>query len=102
MNLIVNRDFFKKLRALPFIDEIWLYGSRARGDNGDRSDFDIAIICPNATHQDWHTVQGIIDEADTLYAIDCIRFDTLSEDDKFKNEILKDKKVLFKRGLSDE
>ncbi|WP_410526187.1 nucleotidyltransferase domain-containing protein [Rickettsia endosymbiont of Urophora cardui] len=41
--------FMEKLESLPFIEEIWLFGSRARGDNNERSDIDLAIICPNIT-----------------------------------------------------
>ncbi|HEV2916259.1 MAG TPA: nucleotidyltransferase domain-containing protein [Candidatus Babeliales bacterium] len=39
-------QFFKKLIALPYIEKIILYGSRARGDTRDRSDIDLAIECP--------------------------------------------------------
>ncbi|BDU60161.1 hypothetical protein FLA4_05710 [Candidatus Rickettsia kotlanii] len=45
--------FINKLKSLPFVNEIWLFGSRARGDNDERSDIDIAIICPNITDQEW-------------------------------------------------
>lgn len=48
----VNEDicyqFFKKLTELPFIDEILLYGSRARKDNAERSDIDLAVVCSRA------------------------------------------------------
>lgn len=38
--------FFSKLSNLPYVEAIWLYGSRARGDNQDMSDIDIAIFSP--------------------------------------------------------
>ncbi|WP_341790402.1 nucleotidyltransferase domain-containing protein [Rickettsia endosymbiont of Polydrusus tereticollis] len=34
------------LTKLPFIKEIWLFGSRARGDNNERADIDIAYPLP--------------------------------------------------------
>lgn len=47
--LAVSKDldyqFIKRLKELPFVDEIWLFGSRARGDAQERSDIDIAILC---------------------------------------------------------
>jgi predicted nucleotidyltransferase len=97
MQNIHQYKFLKKLALLPYVEEIWLYGSRAREDNRERSDIDIAIICPSATDADWHVILSIVDTADTLLNIDCVRFDNLKEDDPFRLQILKDKKVLYKQ-----
>lgn len=67
--------FFKELTRQPTVDAIWLFGSRARGDHGDRSDIDLAIVCPRATDGDWRKIMDIIENADTLYKIDCVRFE---------------------------
>ena len=40
-------DFFQNLTKLPFVEQIWLYGSRARNTNAERSDIDLAIIAPS-------------------------------------------------------
>ena len=89
--------FIKNIARFPFVEEVWLYGSRARGDNADRSDFDLAIICPNATNADWQSIMAIIDNADTLLKIDCIRFDTLSDNDKLKSNIISSKRILYQK-----
>lgn len=101
MNLDVTRyKFIDKLKELGFVDAIWLFGSRARGDSQDRSDIDIAILCPSATRNDWLKVVAIIDEADTLLKIDCLRFEKyLISSDLYAN-ILKDKKVLYERDAA--
>ena len=77
------------------MDEVWLFGSRARGDNHMRSDIDLAILCEHATESDWLKIVDIINKADTLLKIDCVRFckDTMSSE--FCNNILKDKKVIY-------
>ncbi len=90
--------FLDKLKQLDFIDEIWLFGSRARENHRDRSDIDLAIICPRASRSDWSKVLDIISEPDTLLHIDCIRFDELREGDRFKENIIKHKKILYKRN----
>lgn len=92
---IKNYEFFNKLIKLPFVQSIWLYGSRARKDNQERSDIDLAIICPAATNEQWLEVLEVLDNADTLFNIDCVRFDTLADDETIKLNILKDKVVLF-------
>ncbi|MFP3018612.1 MAG: HI0074 family nucleotidyltransferase substrate-binding subunit [Candidatus Tisiphia sp.] len=91
-------SFINKLAKLDFIDEIWLFGSRMRGDNAERSDIDIAILCPNASRQDWDIVLEIVDNANTLLKIDCIRFNTLNENDALRNNILKFKKLLYSKN----
>lgn len=95
MKNILNYQFIKELQKLSFIEEIWLFGSRARMDNQRKSDIDLAIICPNSTHNDWIKVTDIIDDADTLLKVDCIKFDKNLISDKLYNNILKDKKVIY-------
>jgi nucleotidyltransferase substrate binding protein (TIGR01987 family) len=92
---ISHYRFIKDLSALPFIDELWLYGSRARGDFRDRSDIDLALVCPTATEEDWRAVMDIIDERDTLLSVDCVRFDKKYISEALYNNIAKDKKVIY-------
>jgi len=91
---ITDYTFFRKLIALPFVEKIILFGSRARGDNAPRADIDIAIWCPKATQADWHKIVDIIDEADTLLEIDCIRLDT-EPSGRFRDNIEEYQKVLY-------
>lgn len=91
---IAKYKFLDKIKALPCIDEVWLFGSRARGDNQERSDIDLAIICPNATNSDWLEVIKTIEEADTLLKIDCVRFEKNHISEDLYNNILRDKEVI--------
>jgi hypothetical protein len=93
-------QFFKKLCQLKFVDEIWLFGSRARGDNEERSDIDLAIICPSANRTDWNLVTDIVNNADTFLKIDCIRFEKNTLTPEFYQNILKDKKVLYMKEFA--
>ncbi|QQR63081.1 nucleotidyltransferase domain-containing protein [bacterium] len=99
MKTILEYQFIQKLKKLSFVDAIWLFGSRARNDNQTRSDIDIAIICPDATHADWAQVIEIVEHADTLLEIDCIRFEPEKMDIKLKNNILKSKKVIYMKKM---
>jgi predicted nucleotidyltransferase len=92
---VTQKQFFRKLTKLPFVEAIWLYGSRARGDHRDRSDIDLAILCPNANDRDWRRVMDIVGEADTLLKIDCVRFDELSISSPLYAQILADRVTLF-------
>lgn len=91
--------FFHLLKKQPSIQEIWLYGSRARGDHSPRSDIDLAIVCPSATSDEWCEIEEILNAADTLLKIDWVRFDTLPSSDKLTENILRFKKILYKKGM---
>ncbi|MFA5998597.1 MAG: nucleotidyltransferase domain-containing protein [Candidatus Babeliales bacterium] len=86
---IRNYKFISKIKSLPFVQQVLLFGSRARGTNKFRSDIDLAIVCPTATSDQWQEVLDIVDDADTLLLIDCVRLDQVQDLD-FKNSILKD------------
>ncbi len=101
MNPKLEYMFIQKLAQLPFVDEIYLYGSRARADNRPRSDIDLAIVCPQAQSSDWLKIVAIIDDADTLLPIDVIRLDTLA-DSTFKNNINKDKILMYRKEVHHE
>ena len=95
---LASREFFKKLSALPFVEAIWLYGSRARGDADDWSDYDLAIICPMATTEEWYIITQIAAHAGLLVKVECVRYDTI-QDDIFREQINRYHEVLYdKRG----
>ena len=100
----MSYQFINRIAKLPFVEEILLYGSRARGDHQDKSDIDIAVVCPTATEEDWHNVLDIVNAADTLLQIDCVNFDILPPDSKLKINIIKFKKTLYckKDGYMDK
>ena len=91
-------DFISRMTALPFVEAIYLFGSRARGTHGLRSDIDLAVICPTASEAQWQSVLNIIAEADTLLPIDCVRLDAESEFSPLKSAIDIEKKVLYERA----
>lgn len=96
-NEIKQRDFFKRLQAMECIEKIILYGSRARADHKERSDIDLAIVCPQASDNDWFEITEIIDDADTLLKIDCVRFDKLKDTNPLKQSIIRDGVILYQK-----
>ena len=94
---IKQYSFFKQLKKLPFVEAIYLYGSRARGDFLEYSDIDLAIVCPNASTEDWFKIEEIIEEAAILNKIELKRYDKL-KNDLFKKQIDKYKKVLYAKN----
>ena len=92
-------QFIRNIARLPFVNKIIIFGSRARNQESSKSDIDLAIDCPGAPEFGWLEILDIVEVADTLLSVDCIRLDTLSDEDKLKKNILKQGKCIY---LKDE
>ncbi len=67
--------FFRELLALPYIDRITLFGSRAALTSRPDSDIDLMLHCaPGMTTPQWLAVIDIIDNADIPLHIDCYHY----------------------------
>jgi predicted nucleotidyltransferase len=82
--------FIERLKALPFVEAIYLFGSRARGTQRERSDIDLAIRCPLAGVREWQEVLDIVEDADTLLRIDCVRLDAEPTESTLRLQIEKE------------
>jgi predicted nucleotidyltransferase len=75
---------------------VYLYGSRARGDNGVTSDFDIAVSS-QADKKAWSNLYWELEEGlITLYPVDILDLENAST--SFKEQVLKEGKVLHERS----
>ncbi|MBF0370116.1 MAG: nucleotidyltransferase domain-containing protein [Magnetococcales bacterium] len=65
----------QQLAALPHVERVILFGSRARGDHDERADIDLAVACPNASESQWSDIWHLTDQAPTLLEIDLVRLE---------------------------
>ena len=93
LNLLI-----KKLSTFDSVQEVYLFGSRARGDEQSRSDIDIAVVCPKISDTDWSQILKLTESIPTLLKIDCVRFDKLKDENPLRQAILRDKVILYKKG----
>jgi len=64
---------------------IYLFGSRARGDNFKNSDIDIAVDI-DMSFREKRKLKEKVDKAAGLYSVDLVFFDEMSEE--FRNKVL--------------
>jgi predicted nucleotidyltransferase len=93
---IHDYNFIKQLQSIPFVRGVWLFGSRARGDHRERADIDLAIVCDKDL--DWLQVMHVIEGADTLLKIDCVRFEKGAISPALYENIIKDRKVIYAKS----
>ena len=70
---------------------IYLFGSRARGDNLKTSDIDIAVDL-KLDFREKRKLKEKIDKVAGLYSVDLVFFDEMSK--KFKEKVIKEGKKL--------
>lgn len=83
------------LAAIPEVERVWLFGSRATGLGRPRSDIDIAIAAPHADAGRWQAILDAVEEAPTLLRVDVTRLEEAP--DHLRAEILRTGRILHER-----
>ena len=72
-----------------------LFGSRARRDHHARSDYDIAIVAPVGSRENWSEFSELVlEDAPTLHQIDLLLLDD-SVSVELRDSVIKDGVVLY-------
>ncbi|WP_165741656.1 nucleotidyltransferase family protein [Candidatus Thiosymbion oneisti] len=97
-NVLVGKkilDFIVKIIDEYFPGQkvkVFLYGSRARGDNKLKSDYDFAFELPNSVNRSRFKLE-VREKVPSLCGVDVVVLDEISDD--LKAEILKEGKLLY-------
>jgi predicted nucleotidyltransferase len=90
-------DLARRLAAHPAVERVWLFGSRARGDNFERSDIDLAIEAPAMERYEWLKLSlDFEEEAPTLLCVDLVRIEEAPE--HLREQILEEGIVVHERS----
>ena len=90
-------DLAGRLAHHPAVERVWLFGSRARGDNLERSDIDLAIEAPSMRPYDWLKIKlDFEEEAPTLLLIDLVRWEEAPEE--LREQIRDEGIVVYERA----
>jgi predicted nucleotidyltransferase len=85
----------ERLSYFPGVEKVILYGSRARGDEEERSDIDLAVT-GDLTQEEWHQMQDYVErEARTLLAVELVRLEKVSRN--LKENIQREGVTLYER-----
>lgn len=85
-------------RQHPDIEQVWVYGSRAKGANRPGSDVDMALIGPDVKHETVSHVHFVLEEDSPMpFFFDVLLWNTLTNQ-KLKNEIERTGQLLYQRS----
>ena len=84
-------------RQHPVIEQIFIYGSRARGTHKHGSDIDLAVVGGGVDRGVISNVHyWLNEESPTPYFYDVLHLDSL-KDEALRKEIDRDKRVIYQR-----
>ena len=81
-------------QSKPFIEKVYIYGSRAKGTYQNGSDIDLAIWTDD--HENFLRIWGELDDLSTPYMFDVTDYKLLTND-KLKNSIDKDGQLFYQK-----
>lgn len=79
----------------PAVNKVLLFGSRARGDHNEKSDYDIAVVAPGLNASDKVYLTEQINQMNTLHKIDLVIIEDFNKNSAFYENIKKDGIVLM-------
>lgn len=89
--------YIKKIGIRFNVDKILLFGSRARGDNNETSDFDFAVFGTLSSQDKSSIAYELKFNSPTLTKIDIVFFSDC-KNEELKNNILKDGKIIYDKN----
>jgi uncharacterized protein len=91
----LKEEIIQKLSTLPVVQKVILFGSRARGDAGKRSDIDLAVAAPEIIPKQWLEISNTLEQLDTLLSVDLVLLEEASL--SLKEKIFAEGEVLYER-----
>lgn len=86
----IIKDIVEIIKQYEEVTKAVIFGSRARGDYKKASDIDIALFGDNLTSTINTKIFYQIDDLYMPYKVDLINFNTLCEENKIRENILKE------------
>lgn len=71
-------EFVRIFRRYPQIEQVLIFGSRAKGTDKPWSDFDLAVVAPMMSDGEFSKLWNEIDEMQLVFKFDLLHWDRLA------------------------
>lgn len=88
------RAFFAGHRG---VDRVWIYGSRARGEENVRSDVDLALDAPGMDEYGFSALKQALEALQLVRKVELTHWQAVG-DARFKGEVEAERKIFWERG----
>ena len=85
------REFFEQREG---VNRVWIFGSRARGDQHVRSDIDLAVDAPGLDASGFAALERALDDLLFVRKVELVHWQGISNA-RFRREIEADRKVFW-------
>jgi len=83
-------------RRFPSVQEVRVFGSRAKGVPSRRSDLDLAISSNESVTNQWTALQEALENAPLIYELDIVRLDSIMSE-RLKERIAREGITIYQR-----
>lgn len=73
-------EFVRIFRRYPQIEQVLIFGSRAKGTDKPWSDFDLAVVAPTMSDREFSKLWNEIDDLPLVFKLDLLHWDRLAPD----------------------
>lgn len=92
----VTRDLRRFFAARPEVRRVWVFGSRARGDAGERSDLDLAVDAPELDASGFAALREELNGLLLVRGVDLVHWQA-ADDDALRHAIEAERRVFWER-----
>lgn len=76
---VVMNDLRGVFRQCPFVEEVWIFGSRAKGNYRTGSDIDLAVRGKDLSRDDMYELWAKIEDLGLLYNVDLLNYNKYAD-----------------------
>jgi uncharacterized protein len=73
-------EFVRVFQRYPQIEQVLIFGSRAKGTDKPWSDFDLAVVAPTMSEREFSSLWNELDDLDLVFKLDVLHWDRLPQD----------------------
>ena len=87
-------DLERVFRRFPGIEQVLIYGSRAKGTDKPYSDIDLAVVAPIMSDSEFSRLWNDLDGLELVFKLDVLHWDRMGEQ-KLKESIIRHGRLFY-------